>query len=112
MLNQITLIGRTTNEVTLSKLPNSEMSVAKFTIAVDRDYVKKDGTKDTDFIPVAVYGKAAEFASKYGAKGRLVTVTGSLRIDTVKEDDNYKTFVRVDCENLKFLDFKKNSEAE
>lgn len=112
-MNNITLIGRTTKDAELTYLPGNGTAVAKLIIAVDRDYTKKDGTKDTDFIPVAIYGKSAEYAAKYVTKGRLISIMGALRIDTPKAEDNtYRTYVRVDCRQLKLLDFKKIENQE
>ncbi|HGZ2663411.1 TPA: single-stranded DNA-binding protein, partial [Clostridioides difficile] len=58
-MNNTTLIGRLTRDPELKYIPGSGTAVSTFTIAVDRDYIKKDGTKETDFIPIEVMGKLA-----------------------------------------------------
>ncbi|HBF9356721.1 TPA: single-stranded DNA-binding protein, partial [Clostridioides difficile] len=51
-MNSVILIGRLTKDPELKYIPGSGTAVSTFTIAVDRDYIKKDGTKETDFIPI------------------------------------------------------------
>ncbi|HFL3855702.1 TPA: single-stranded DNA-binding protein, partial [Clostridioides difficile] len=58
-MNSVILIGRLTKDPELKYIPGSGTAVSTFTIAVDRDYIKKDGTKETDFIPIEVMGKLA-----------------------------------------------------
>ncbi|EQG79461.1 single-stranded DNA-binding family protein [Clostridioides difficile DA00183] len=84
-MNQVVLVGRLTRDPELRYIPGTGTPVASFTIAIDRDYVKKDGSKETDFIPVEVMGKSAEFCANYITKGRLVALQGSIRVD------NYQT---------------------
>ena len=54
MFNSITVAGRLTTNPKFSETTNS--SVARFTLAVDRNYINKDGVKETDFIPILVWG--------------------------------------------------------
>ncbi|EGT5437516.1 single-stranded DNA-binding protein, partial [Clostridioides difficile] len=46
-MNSVILIGRLTKDPELKYIPGSGTAVSTFTIAVDRDYIKKDGTKET-----------------------------------------------------------------
>ena len=50
-MNHVVLVGRLTKDPELRYIPGSGTPVANFTLAIDRDYTKKDGTKETDFIP-------------------------------------------------------------
>ena len=90
-MNNIILTGRLTKDVEMRYIPVTGTPVATFTLAVDRDYLKKDGTRDTDFIPVEVIGKVAEFCKNYLSKGRLVAVQGSIRVDRY-QDKNTQEF--------------------
>lgn len=110
-MNNINLIGRSTKDAELMYMPTTGTAIARFTLAVDREYTKKDGTRDTDFIPVVMYGKGAEFAANNVTKGRLLAITGSLRIDTVKDGDNYNTYTKVECRKIKLLSGKKTDEV-
>ena len=59
-MNNVVLVGRLTKDPELRYIPGSGTAVASSTIAIDRDYQKKDGSKETDFIPIEVMGKSAE----------------------------------------------------
>ena len=81
-MNSVILIGRLTKDPELKYIPSSGTAVSTFTIAIDRDYIKKDGTKETDFIPIEVMGKLAEVCANNLGKGRLVAVEGSIRVNS------------------------------
>lgn len=108
-MNQVVLVGRTTKDAELRYIPGSGTPVANFTIAIDRDFIKKDGSKDTDFIPVEVMGKVADFVANYVTKGRLVAVQGNIRVDRYMKDDENRTFTKVAAKSVKVLDSNKKS---
>ena len=55
--------------------------------------IKKDGTKETDFIPIEVIGKAAEFCANYLSKGRLIAAQGSIKVDRYQtQEGENRTF--------------------
>lgn len=110
MVNNVVLIGRLTKDPELRYIPNSGTAVATFSIAIDRDYTKKDGSKDTDFIPIEVMGKAAEFCANYITKGRLVAIQGSIRVDRYQtQTGENRTFTKVSAKNVNALDYKNNN---
>ncbi|HIF5126736.1 TPA: single-stranded DNA-binding protein [Clostridioides difficile] len=106
-MNNTTLIGRLTRDPELKYIPGSGTAVSTFTIAVDRDYIKKDGTKETDFIPIEVMGKLAEVCANNLGKGRLVAVEGSIRVNPYEKDGEKRTYTKVHANKIKFLDYKK-----
>lgn len=107
-MNQIILIGRLTKDSELRYLPNTGTPVATFTLAVDRNYKDKEGNVQTDFIPVEVMGKVADFVANYITKGRLVAVNGSIRVDRYMKDDENRTFTKVSAKSVQALDSNKN----
>lgn len=111
-MNNVVLIGRLTKDPELRYMSNTGTPVATFQIAIDRDYTKKDGSKDTDFIPIEVIGKAAEFCANYISKGRLVAVQGSIRVDRYQtQSGENKTFTKVSARNVQALDSKNSNAA-
>ncbi|MBU5335472.1 single-stranded DNA-binding protein [Intestinibacter bartlettii] len=93
-MNSVTLIGRLTADPEL-KFFSSGVAISKLTVAIDRSY-RKDNQSVTDFIPVEVWGKKAEYCATYIEKGCLVAVSGSLHIDRyVDSIGNNKTFAKV-----------------
>lgn len=110
-MNQSILIGRLTKEPELRYIPGSGTPVANFTLAVDRDYTKNDGSKDTDFIPVEVVGKGAEFVANYIGKGRLVALHGSIRVENYQTQNGEKrTFTKINTRAVQALDYKKKDD--
>ena len=112
-MNHVVLVGRTTKEVELKYLQGTGTPVASFTVAVNRNYTKKDGTKETDFIPVEVMGKAAEFCANYISKGRLVAIQGSLRVDKYQtQTGENRTFTKVSANSVQALDKNKSENTD
>ena len=78
MLNVICLVGRLTADPEL-RTTNTGVSTTKFTIAVDRDFVKQGEERQADFIDVVCWRQSAEFVTRYFHKGSWIAVTGSLQ---------------------------------
>ena len=111
-MNNVVLIGRLTKDPELRYIPNTGTPVATFTIAIDRDYTKKDGSRETDFIPIEVIGKPAEFCANYISKGRLVALQGSIKVDRYQtQSGENRTFTKVSAKNVQALDYKNNNSA-
>lgn len=107
-MNNVVLVGRLTKDPELKYIPGSGTAVATFSIAVDRDYKGKDGKKETDFIPIEVIGKSAEFCANYIQKGRLVAINGSIKIDNYKTQSGEKrSFTKVITISVRPLDSNK-----
>ena len=109
-MNNVVIVGRLTKDPELKYL-TSGTAVATFTLAIDRDYKNKDGSITTDFIPVEIMGKPAEFVANYITKGRLVGVQGSIRVDRYETPDGEKrTFTKVAGRNIQALESKSKVE--
>lgn len=110
-MNCVTLVGRLTKDPELKYIPGSGTAVASSTIAIDRDYQKKDGSKETDFIPIEVMGKSAEYMANYLGKGRLVSIQGSIRVDNYQDQQgNRRTFTKVSAMRINSLDSNKDKQ--
>ncbi len=79
-LNKVFLIGRLTSDVNLRMTPSGQ-PVASFGVATNRTWTDKNGQKqeEAEFHNVVVWGRQAELANQYLAKGRLVMIEGRLR---------------------------------
>ena len=111
-MNQIVLMGRLTRDPELRHTP-SGVSVASFSLAVDRGYTPKDGgERQTDFIDVVAWRNTAEFVSKYFVKGQMAAVTGRLQIRVwTDKDNNKRRNAEVVADNVYFTESKKSREA-
>lgn len=89
-MNIVCLTGRLTSDPSI-KYTNSGMSIARFNIAVDRDY-KRDGEPTADFPSVVAFGKTAEFIEKYFTKGKRIEVSGRIQTGSYSKDDGTKVY--------------------
>lgn len=109
-MNQVVLVGRLTRDPELKYIPGTGTAVASFTIAVDRNYINKEGKRDTDFIPIEVMGKSAEYCANYITKGKLVALEGNIRVDNYQTQSGEKrTFTKVSTKSVQSLESKSKS---
>ena len=98
-MNKVVLVGRLTKEPELRFTANKGTAVTRFTLAVNRDYKKEDGTQEADFINCIAYSKRAEVIAQYLTKGKRFSVAGSIRTGSYDAQDGtrrYTTYVVVD----------------
>lgn len=88
MLNHITIMGRIGTDIELRKT-GSGVSVASFTVAVDRDF-NTGGEKETDWIECVAWRQTGEFIQKYFAKGRMIVLSGRLQTRNWKDKEGKK----------------------
>ena len=88
MLNRVVIMGRIVRDIEL-RYTNTQVPVASFTVAVDRD--KSSGQeKQTDFIDCCAWRQAAEFIHKYYRKGSMIVVEGRLQSRKWEDRDGNK----------------------
>lgn len=99
--NRVIIAGNIVRDPELKTLTNSGQAAAKFTLAVNRKYTRKDGTlkEDTTWVPCVAFAKVAERIAKYARKGAGLLVDGELRQDQWDDKDSgerrSKTYVLV-----------------
>lgn len=109
MLNHIVLMGRLTRDPEL-RYTSSNVPVASFSVAVDRDFGRGD-EKQTDFINCVAWRQTGEFVSKYFTKGSMIVVSGRLQIrDYTDRDGNKRTAAEVVADNVYFGESKRREE--
>lgn len=109
-MNQLNLVGRIVRDPEVKAIGDNNM-VAKFTVAVNRNYKDKDGNRPCDFIPCEAFGKTAEFISNYVTKGRLVSVQGEMRVDMYQnEAGENRSFTKCHVNTLNVLDSARTAE--
>ena len=111
MLNHIIVMGRLTRDPEL-RYTQSQIPVASFTVAVDRDFQGRDGgDRQTDFIDVVAWRSTGEFVNKYFTKGSMAVVSGRLQIrDWTDRDGNKRRSAEIVADNVYFGESKKNRE--
>ena len=109
MLNHIVLMGRLTRDPEL-RYTQSQIPVASFSLAVDRDFGGRDGgERQTDFIDIVAWRSTAEFVSKYFTKGSMAVVSGRLQIrDWTDKDGNKRRSAEIVADSVYFGDSKRD----
>ena len=108
-MNRVVLIGRLTKNPELRFTPGTGLAVSTFTIAVDRR-TNKEGKKETDFIPIVVWGKQGESAANNLEKGRLVGISGRIQTRNYEGKDGIRRYVtEIVADEVQFLDYKSSS---
>lgn len=111
-LNIVALMGRLTRDPEMRKTPQG-VSVATFTVAVDRSFVKQGEERQADFIDIVCWRNTAEFVCKYFQKGSMIALNGSIQTRTYqdKNGNNRKAFEIV-ADNVHFAGEKKDGGAQ
>ena len=101
-MNKVILAGRLTQDPEL-KTTNTGIEVVSFSVAVNRNYKKDDGTQEADFINCQAWRQKAVFLNKYFSKGDGVVLEGKLQTRTYKDKNgNNRTAVEVVVDELEF----------
>ena len=111
-MNIVTLIGRLTKnpEIRYSQGENA-MAIARFTLAVDKNFKKKDDK--ANFINCVAFGKIAETVEKHVFKGSKIAVIGEWTTGNYKNKDGNTVYTN-DCNisKLEFCDSKSQSNSQ
>ena len=108
-MNKVILMGRLTRDpdVRVSNTADRQITVARYTLAVDRR-AKRDGNDQTaDFISCVAFDRAAEFAEKYLHQGTKVLVTGRIQTGSYTNKEGHKVYTTdVVVEDQEFCESK------
>lgn len=91
-MNKVILKGNLTKDVEL-QTTNSGLSVAKFTVAVQRRFKNANDEYETDFINCVAWRNTAEFVSKYFGKGSQIIVCGAIQTRNYEAEDGTKRYI-------------------
>ena len=109
-MNSVVLVGRLARDPEVRVNPQTQNSVARFTIAVDRGGKDRNGEdRGADFISCVAFGKTGEFIERYFTKGKLIAIQG--RIQTGKYEKDGRTVYTTDvvAERAEFVGSKSES---
>ena len=110
-MNKFICVGRLTKDPEL-QTTTSGKSLARFSVAVKRDYAT-DGQTECDFFNCVVWGAFAETCNKYLKKGSKVIVEGRLNTRTYESNDGAKKLIyEINATNVEFLSGTKTSGQE
>ena len=112
-MNKAILMGRLTRdpEVRYSQT-DSNMAIAKFSLAVDRRFKKQGDEVTADFFNCTAFGKQGEFVEKYLKKGTKIVVTGRIQNDNYTNKEGQKVYsVQIMVEEIEFAESKASSQS-
>ena len=92
-MNKVTLMGRLTRDPDVRYTEaDPPMAIARYTLAVDRRFGKKDGEQSADFINCVAFGRSGEFAEKYLHQGTKIAVAGRIQTGSYTNRDGQKVY--------------------
>ena len=103
-MNKVFLIGNLTKDIELKSVGQDNISVCKFSIAVNRRFADKDGNKTVDFFNIVAWRGLAENCAKFLSKGKKIAVFGELQTRSYDDKDGVKrTAIEVLADEIEFL---------
>lgn len=110
-MNSVVLIGRLTKDPEVRYTAETQMAVATFTVAIDRQQ-REGKEKQTDFPRVTVFGKTAENCERFLTKGKLVGVQGRIQTGSYKNKDGTTVYTTdVVADRVEFLEWGDKNES-
>ena len=109
MINNVVLIGRLTRDPELRYTP-SNVAVATFSLAVNRNFKNQAGDREADFISCIMWRQQAENFANWCKKGNLVGITGRIQTRSYDNQQGKRVYVtEVVAESFQTLEKKDNS---
>lgn len=109
-MNKVILMGRLVKNPEVRQDASGTISMARYTLAVDRMRTKKDEAPGADFINCVAFGKSAEFAKNYLRKGTKLVIEGRIQTGTYTNKNGQKVYTTdVVTERQEFAESKSAS---
>ena len=112
-VNKVIIVGRLGNDPE-SKAIGSGQTVTKLSVATSETWLDKGGQKQerTEWHRVTAWGKLAENAAKYLAKGRQVYVEGKLQTSSYDKNGVKMYATEVVASTIQFLGSGDNAQKQ
>ena len=107
-MNKVILMGRLTRDPDVRVTAGEkQMTIARYTLAVDRRRKSDGGEQTADFISCVAVDRSAEFAEKYFHQGMRVLITGHIQTGSYTNKEGQKIYTTdVVIEDQEFADSK------
>lgn len=111
MINRVVLTGRLTRNPEL-KTTQSGLSVASFTLAVNRQFTDVHGKRAADFISCVIWRKSAENFCKFTTKGSLVGIDGRIQTRSYDNKEGQRVYItEVVVDSFSLLESKNENQT-
>lgn len=111
-MNKVILMGRFVRDAEIRySSGENPTAVAKFTLAVNRQFQNGENGQKADFISCTAFGKTAEIIEKYTSQGVKVIIEGHIETGSYTNKDGNKVYTtQVIIENMEFAEKKTDRE--
>lgn len=92
MINNVVLVGRMTRDAEL-RYTQSNIAVATFTLAVNRNFKNENGGREADFINCVIWRQQAENLANWAKKGSLIGISGSIQTRNYENQQGQRVYV-------------------
>jgi len=107
-MNKVILMGRLTADPESKFTPNN-ISVTRFSLAVNRPGKQQEGQPTADFFNIVAWRSTSDFVSKYFKKGQQVLVEGALRNNNWTDKEGQKRYsTEIHVDQVYFADSKRD----
>ena len=114
-MNKVILMGRLTKDPDVRYTQgDNPMAIARYTLAVDRRYARKDrqDNQTADFVNIIAFGKSGEFAEKLLKKGTKIIVTGRIQTGSYANRSGQTVYTtEVVAEDQEFAESKNSANS-
>ena len=109
-MNKVILIGRFTRDPE-SRMSQSNMEIARFSLACQGEFVNRNGERDVEFINCVAFNRLATTINRYCRKGSLISATGRIRNSSYDAQDGSKRYTTdIVVEQIEFLGSRNGGE--
>jgi single-strand DNA-binding protein len=108
--NSVVLVGNVTRDPEV-KFLQSGTAVCELGLAINERVKRGDeGVEDVCFVDVTLFGRTAEVAGEYLAKGAPVLIAGRLKYEQWEKDGQKRSKLKVVADKLQLIGGKQRSE--
>lgn len=113
-MNKVILMGRLTRDPEVRYAQSdSQLAVARFSLAVDRRFKRQGDAVTADFFNCTAFGKLGEFAEKYLKQGTKILLTGRIQNDNYTNKEGQKVYsVQIMADEIEFAESKGSSSKD
>jgi single-strand DNA-binding protein len=103
-INKCVMLGNLTRNPEVTFVPERNLPICKFGLAVNRRYKQGDSVKeDVCFIDIVAFGKTAEICGEYLLKGMSVLIEGRLSFSQWEHEGKKRSKHEIIAENVQLL---------
>jgi len=101
-MNKSFLVGNLTRDPEVTTT-GTGITVCKFGIAVNRNFVNAAGEREADFFNIVAWRGLGDNCGKYLTKGSKVAISGSIRTRTYEKDGQKHYVTEIEADDVEFL---------